>query len=223
MGTADDQGVIRALGPAYPTVLAFAELLAQEGVTRGLLGPREMPRLWERHLLNSAAVASFLPHTGTVIDVGTGAGLPGVVLAAMRPDLPFVLLEPMERRVTWLREVVAALGLDNAEVVRARAEDLHGVRLGSAVTARAVAPMDRLAAWSLPLLAVGGVLLAMKGRQARAELDAAQTTIRRLGGGMADVIETTVLEGVEPTTVVRVVRVSAPPPAARARRRSRKM
>lgn len=145
----------------------YAAALADQGVLRGLLGPREVPRLWERHLLNSAAVAPSLPSTGVVVDLGSGAGLPGVVLACMRPELSFVLVEPMLRRTDWLREVVDVVGLDNVEVRRARAEELVGEVAADVVTARAVAPLDRLAGWALPLCRVGGELLALEGRACR--------------------------------------------------------
>lgn len=194
------------LGAAYVKVVGFHDLLAQEGVTRGLIGPREVPRLWERHLMNSAAVAPFLPATGSVVDIGSGAGLPGVVLAAMRPDLHVVLLEPMERRVTWLREVVSTLGLTSVEVVRGRADELHGKRLFDAVTARAVAPLDRLVAWSLPLLRQGGVLVALKGSQAAQELEAARPAVEATGGGTGEVLEARTIDGVDPTMVIRIER-----------------
>ena len=203
-----DPRVAEHLGAAYPSIERFHALLTAEGVLRGLIGPREVPRLWERHLLNSAALAPYLPTTGRLIDVGSGAGLPGVVLAAMLPDVEVVLLEPMERRVDWLTEVVGRLGLANAVVRRGRAEEAHGVLTAQAVTARAVAPMDRLARWTLPLLEVGGVLVALKGRQAADELETARQVLRKLGGGSAEVLQADTIAGIEPTTVVRVVRVS---------------
>ncbi|WNB85591.1 16S rRNA (guanine(527)-N(7))-methyltransferase RsmG [Cellulomonas sp. ATA003] len=146
----EDPRVQARLGEAYPTLERFHALLREQGVLRGLIGPREVGRLWERHLLNSASLAPYLPTTGTVVDVGSGAGLPGVVLAALLPGTELVLLEPMERRVTWLTEVTQQLGLDNVTVRRGRAEELHGAIAADAVTARAVAPMDRLARWTLP-------------------------------------------------------------------------
>jgi 16S rRNA (guanine527-N7)-methyltransferase len=209
-----DQRVQEFLGDAYPRIARFAQMLAAEGVVRGLIGPREVPRLWGRHLLNSAAVASLLPAEGTLVDVGSGAGLPGIVLACMRTGVDVVLLEPMERRATWLQEVVAALQLPSVEVVRARAEEMHGKLSATAVVARAVAPMERLAGWTLPLLETGGVLLAMKGSRAADELRTAAAAISRLGGGAADVVLATSIEGVTPTTVVRVVKqrpVPTPP------------
>jgi 16S rRNA (guanine527-N7)-methyltransferase len=204
---AEDPRVVAWLGDAYPTVRRFGELLADQGVLRGLMGPREMPRLWERHLLNSAAVAAELP-AGVVADIGSGAGLPGVVLAAMRPDVHMVLVEPMERRCAWLSEVVGELGLD-AEVRRARSEELCGRLLVDAVTARAVAPLDKLAGWTLPLLREGGVLVALKGDRAEDELVAARDAIAALGGDEGVVREARSVDGVPSTRVVRVVRVAA--------------
>src|SRR5690625_1549517 len=117
----------------------FGRMLADEAELRGLIGPREVPRLWRRHILNSAALGSLLPASGTVADVGSGAGLPGIVLAIMRPDLEFDLIEPMERRVEWLAEVVETLGLDSVTIHQVRAEELHKKRRYDVVTARAVA------------------------------------------------------------------------------------
>lgn len=209
-------------GPGVDRLAAFGAALADEGVVRGLIGPREVERLWERHLLNSAALVPFLPATGSVIDVGTGAGLPGVVLACLRPDLEVVLLEPMERRVVWLEEVTALLELANARVVRGRAEELHGRLAADAVTARAVAPLDRLARWALPLVRTGGALLALKGSRAADEAAAARAVIERLGGGEPEILTATTLAGLEATTVVRVVRRREGQAAQGSRRASRR-
>jgi 16S rRNA (guanine527-N7)-methyltransferase len=163
-------------GPAVDAAIEYARLLATEGTVRGLIGPRELPRLWERHLLNSAAIASLVPAGARVVDVGSGAGLPGIPLALARPDLTVTLLEPLARRVAFLTECVDRLGLERVTVVRGRAEEGPVRReLGGAdvVTARAVAPLDRLAGWCLPLLRPGGLLLAMKGSTAAEELAAA--------------------------------------------------
>ena len=176
-------------GPALPVVERYAALLAGPGVERGLLGPRETPRLWERHLLNCAGLAELLPDGAVVADVGSGAGLPGVVLAALRPDLTVVLVEPLLRRATFLEEVVAELGLRTAVVRRARAEELAGTQLVDAVVARAVAPLDRLAGWCLPLLAPGGRLLALKGERAGSELAEARPALTRAGAADAVVVE----------------------------------
>ena len=145
----------------------YAELLATDGVTRGLIGPRETDRLWDRHLLNSATVAELLPEQGELVDIGSGAGLPGVVLAMLRPGLGVVLLEPLLRRSVFLEECVTELGLDNATVVRARAEDKAAAYIRADIaTARAVAPLERLVGWAAGLLRPGGQLLAIKGQSA---------------------------------------------------------
>jgi 16S rRNA (guanine527-N7)-methyltransferase len=187
-----------------PLAERYAELLATDGVVRGLIGPREVPRLWERHLVNCALLGHAIERDVDVCDLGTGAGLPGLVLALDRPDLSVTLVEPLLRRTTFLEEAVAALGLGNVEVVRARAEELHGRRDFSVVTSRAVAPLDRLLGWSMPLVRRNGAMLAMKGSSARSEVDAAEKALRRYGAGEvtvstygADLID-------PPTTVVRV-------------------
>jgi 16S rRNA (guanine527-N7)-methyltransferase len=192
-------------GAAWAQVSGFRTLLVDDGVRRGLVGPREVPRLWERHLLNSAAVVPFLPVSGRIVDLGSGAGLPGVVVAAMRPDAEVVLLEPMERRAEWLREVVMSLGLANVVVTRARAEEVGGSLVAAAVTARAVAPLEKLYRWALPLLQRGGVLVALKGARAAAEVELAVEVGAQLGGGPAEVVTARTLDGAEKTTVVRVV------------------
>lgn len=195
--------VLAGLGPGADALARYARMLGDEGVLLGLLGPRELPRLWERHLLNSAALVPLLPESGTVVDVGSGAGLPGVVLACLRPDLDIVLLEPMERRVAWLERVVGEVGLA-ARVVRGRAEEQTSLR-ADAVVARAVAPLDRLAGWTLPLLTVGGVALALKGDRATAELAEARDVIAAWGGNAGEVL-TTPVPGGGSTQVVRIVR-----------------
>lgn len=193
-------------GAAWPTVSRFAAMLREQGELRGLLGPREQSRLWERHLLNSAAVVQHLPRTGVITDVGSGAGLPGIVVAAMLPEAEIVLIDPMERRTQWLEEVVAELGLSNVRVVRARAEELDGALEADAVTARAVAAMDKLARWCLPLLRDGGTLVALKGRSAGDELEKAKYVLRKLGGDAGEVLDAPTIPGVDSTTVVRVMR-----------------
>ena len=159
----------------------FAGLLADTGVSHGLIGPREVPRLWDRHLLNCAVVEDAFPVGAKVVDVGSGAGLPGLVLAVARPDLEVHLVEPMERRTTWLEVAVRELGLESVTVHRARAEDVVGVVSAPWVTARAVARLDKLARWCLPLVEDGGRLVAMKGQRAEEELDEARPALRRLG------------------------------------------
>ncbi len=194
----------RVFGVELPRAEAFAELLATDGVRRGLIGPREADRLWSRHLLNSAVVVEACPASGLVVDVGSGAGLPGIPMALARPELTVRLVEPLLRRVTFLTEVVGLLGLDNVEVVRGRVEDLHDSWTAPTVTARAVAPLDRLAGWCLPLVAPGGSLLAVKGDRADEELADARDLLRRLGAVSATVEEVGAPGLAPPVRLVRV-------------------
>ncbi|AOZ73582.1 16S rRNA (guanine(527)-N(7))-methyltransferase RsmG [Boudabousia tangfeifanii] len=168
------------LGPFFSQVEHYGDLLIDQGELRGLIGPRELPRLWGRHLLNSTAIVPFLPKRGRVADVGSGAGFPGIVAAIMRPDLEFTLIEPMERRVEWLDLVVSEVGLDNVEVRRARAEELHKKESFEAVTARAVAAMDKLARFTAPLIKRDGSLVALKGQNVDAELEKAKYVLKKL-------------------------------------------
>ncbi|MCW6008903.1 16S rRNA (guanine(527)-N(7))-methyltransferase RsmG [Micromonospora sp. CPCC 205371] len=185
----------------------YAGLLATDGVVRGLIGPREAPRLWDRHLLNCAAVVELIPHGAAVVDVGSGAGLPGIVLAIARPDLTVTLVEPLARRVSFLTEAVTALGLDGSvTVVRARAEECQERPPADVVTARAVAPLDRLGRWCLPLAAVGGRLLALKGASAVNEVAEHREALTRLGGGDPIVRRCGVGLIDPPATVVEIVR-----------------
>ena len=193
-------------GDALGTARRYAELLATDGVTRGLIGPRETERLWDRHLLNCAVVAELLPERGSLVDIGSGAGLPGLVLAMLRPSLEVTLLEPLLRRSVFLEECVAQLGLANATVLRARAEDKAAARVRADVaTARAVAPLGRLAGWAAPLLRPGGQLLAIKGQSAADELAAARPVLSRLGVRSAEVLQAGHGRVVSATTVIRVV------------------
>ncbi len=185
----------------------YAELLATDGVVRGLIGPREAARLWDRHLLNSAILGEVVAEGATLVDVGSGAGLPGLALAIARPDLSVTLLEPLLRRTRFLDEAVAVLGLgERVEVLRGRAEELHGRRTWDVVTARAVAPLERLAGWCLPLATAGGELVAMKGASAGAEVAQAWPALRRLGCAMPVVVELGADLLADPTWVVRVAR-----------------
>ena len=192
-------------GDRFADAVRYAELLAEAGVQRGLIGPREVPRLWERHLLNCAVLSEVVPEGVTVCDVGSGAGLPGIPLALVREDLKITLLEPLLRRTNFLAEVVELLGLDHVTVVRGRAEEVMGkIPPVHVVTARAVAPLDRLATWGIPLLRPYGEMLALKGDTAEEELKSAASALSKLGA-----VETSILqvgEGiVEPlSTVVRV-------------------
>ncbi|MFI7606862.1 16S rRNA (guanine(527)-N(7))-methyltransferase RsmG [Micromonospora sp. NPDC049366] len=214
-------GAARTLfGDRLDLAAAYAELLATDGVVRGLIGPREAPRIWDRHLLNCAVVAERIPEGAAVLDVGSGAGLPGLVLAIARPDLTVTLIEPLARRTSFLIEVVEQLGLaKTVRVFRGRAEEAasgaSGVAplIGDVVTARAVAPLDRLAAWCLPLAAPGGRLVALKGASAAEEIVEHAAAVAKLGGGEptmhrcgVDVID-------PPTTVVEIVRERVVGPA----------
>jgi 16S rRNA (guanine527-N7)-methyltransferase len=202
----------------------YAELLTTDAVVRGLIGPREAPRIWERHLLNCAVITDLIAPGASVVDVGSGAGLPGMVLAVARPDLTVTLIEPLARRTAFLTEAVAALGLDRTTVVRARAEECVGKLPGAdVVTARAVAPLDRLAGWCLPLVTAGGRLLALKGASAEAELASLLSghaaALARLGAGAAVVRScgSGLLE--EPTIVVEIARDRVLEPRPRTRKK----
>ena len=188
-------------GDRIGTARAFTAALAAHGEERGLIGPLELPRLWTRHILNSVVAAPLF--SGRVGDVGSGAGLPGVVLAIARPDVKWVLIEPMERRVAWLNEQVAALGLDNVEVVRGRAEEWADGPVLDQVTARAVSAFRTLIPLTAPLVRDGGELILLKGANASNEIAAADKQIRRFK--LRDVRVETVGEGVisEPTRVLR--------------------
>ena len=219
-------------GPALPKLQAFHAKLEAEGEERGLIGPRDQNILWERHLLNSAAVVPFMRQAfdhaqfKTVADVGSGGGFPGLVAAAMLPEARFTLIEPMERRCVWLNECIETMELNNTVVVRARAEEAigalelaHGRKSKTpvpaevaesirhpftVVTCRAVAPMTKLAAWTMPLVATGGELIALKGRSAQAEIDKAAKQIAKVDGVHPRVVEAPVADGLEPTHVVIV-------------------
>jgi 16S rRNA (guanine527-N7)-methyltransferase len=186
------------------TAERLAAWLAGDGVLRGLIGPREAPRLWERHLLNCGVLAEAVPEGSTVCDVGSGAGLPGLVLAIARPDLQVTLVEPLLRRTTFLEEVVTDLALDRVSVVRARGEDLHGLGTYDVVTSRAVAPLGKLLRWSMPLVAPTGALVAMKGSSVREEIEAARRDLRRLRCAEPEVLSLGAGVLDPPTTAVRV-------------------
>lgn len=193
--------------------------LVGSGVARGLIGPREAPRIWTRHVLNCAVVADLMPDGARVVDVGSGAGLPGIPLALARPDLQVVLLEPAARRVAWLEEILADLGV-SVLVERGRAEE-DAVRRrwegADVVTARAVAPLARLVGWSLPLLRRGGSVVALKGASADQEIARDTDAVRRLGGGPPRAQRCGVGTVEPPSTVVVVERVGggSTPPGAR--------
>jgi len=192
-------------GPTLPLAERYVQMLAGPGVIRGLLGPREVPRLWTRHVLNCAAVADLVPRPSALIDLGSGAGLPGIVLALLLPDVQVTLLERMERRSLFLDECVQELGLRNAQVYRATAEEVAGKLAADVVTARAVAPLDRLAGLAAGLVRPGGLILAVKGAAAEQEVAQARPVLRRLG--MRDVAVVRAGDGRvdRAATVVRMV------------------
>jgi len=180
-------------------------MLATDGVERGLVGPREVPRLWERHLLNCGVIAGLVPGDAEVVDVGSGAGLPGVVIAMLRPELHMTLLEPLLRRTVFLSECAAGLGLANVTVCRGRAEDLAGVLHADVAISRAVAPLGRLAELSAGVIRPGGTILAVKGQQAQAELDQAGPVLRRLGVRSSEVLQAGHGIVEPPATVIRIL------------------
>lgn len=189
-------------GPALDRARQYADLLAGVGVQRGLLGPREVDRIWQRHLLNCAAVAELIDRDTTVVDVGSGAGLPGIVVALARPDLTVVLVEPLLRRSRFLTECVAQLELGRVTVVRERAEAIRGLTAPT-VTARAVAPLARLTGWCWPLVQPGGQLLAIKGANADQELERDR---RALPSDVRDIGVLRCGESAAPTIVIRLSR-----------------
>lgn len=189
-------------GDTLPKAERYAELLTGIGVERGVLGPAEADRIWDRHLLNSGAVARLVPAKCALVDVGSGAGLPGIVLAMLLPGAAVTLLEPMARRVEFLQQAVADLQLGNVEVVRGRAEDLAGQLAADVVTARAVAPLDKLAGLCLGLARPGGRVLAMKGSNAEAELAKARPVLARLGVSDARIVHAASADGRAAATVV---------------------
>ena len=196
------QALLEAFPFAGPNLESYANWLATEGVVRGLIGPREVDRIWDRHLANCAALAELIATGSSVIDIGSGAGLPGLVVAIIRPDCQVTLVEPLLRRSEFLQEVATDLSLENVTVIRARAEQVKD-RKASVVTARAVAPLERLLGWAMPLVAPGGELLAMKGSNAAQEIADAhgklskyQVEICQVGQAIVD----------PPTTIVRVTR-----------------
>ncbi|MEP6696744.1 MAG: 16S rRNA (guanine(527)-N(7))-methyltransferase RsmG [Pseudonocardiales bacterium] len=195
-------------GRHLPVAQVYGASLANDGVLRGLIGPREVPRLWERHLLNCAVVAELIPEGAAVLDVGSGAGLPGIPLAIARPDLMVTLLEPLGRRSAFLEEMVRTLDLVHVRVVRGRAEEWGARPLVEVVTARAVAPLDRLVGWCVPLLLPGGRLLAIKGAAVQAEIHRAAGAIAKAGGRRAQVRSCGVGVLHRPATVVEVVKAT---------------
>jgi 16S rRNA (guanine527-N7)-methyltransferase len=197
-------------GARYPLAERYVEMLAGAGIERGVIGPREADRLWDRHLLNSAVLGELVPHGCRVLDLGSGAGLPGIPLAIARPDLRIVLLDSMTRRVAWLREVIAELDLA-VSVHHGRAEDpviRAELREQDVVTARAVAPLGRLVKWALPLVVPAGRLLAVKGATAEQELAQEMESVRAAGGVAIEIVQCGVTIVHPPPTVVVVTRAA---------------
>jgi 16S rRNA (guanine527-N7)-methyltransferase len=195
-------GAAAVFGEALPLARKYADLLVGPGVERGVVGPAESDRIWDRHLLNCAAIARLIPVRSWVVDVGSGAGLPGIVLALLLPSARITLVESLARRVTFLEECVAELDLANVEIVRARAEDLAGQLAADVATARAVAPLDKLAGLCLGLVRPGGKVIAVKGASAEAELTRARPALARLGVTDARVSEVGSADGAATATVV---------------------
>lgn len=191
-------------GERLPLAERYVQHLATTGIDRGLIGPREVPRLWASHVLNCAVVQEYIAPNASVADVGSGAGLPGLCLAIARPDLKLTLIEPLERRVIWLNEVVEDLGLENVTVLRSRAEQAVGAVEADVVTARAVSALVGLLDITLPILRGTGELLALKGRSAAEEITKAKKKLNRYGARETEILTAggDLLE--EPTTVVRV-------------------
>lgn len=195
----------KIFGDRLPLAQRYVEHLATSGIERGLIGPREVPRLWGRHVLNCAVVEEFIAENASVADVGSGAGLPGLCLAIARPDLSLTLIEPLERRVIWLDEVIEDLGLENVDILRSRAEQAVGMVDADYVTARAVSALVGLLDITLPILRGQGELLALKGRSAAEEITKARKKLNKYGAREVDILTAgeTLLE--EPTTVVQVI------------------
>jgi 16S rRNA (guanine527-N7)-methyltransferase len=177
---AEPESAKAIFGPQIEKARAFAQKLAKDSDDLGLLGPRELDKLWSRHILNSAVVAETVKPGDHVADVGSGAGLPGIPMAIAMPEAHFVLIEPMERRSTWMLEVIQELALTNVEVRRARAEEVLDLNF-DIVTARAVAALDKLLRLTVPLLKPGGSLIALKGSKAAEEIEAARKLQKKLG------------------------------------------
>lgn len=195
-------------GDRFDIAERYYQSLASDGVERGLIGPREVPRLWERHILNCAVLGELIGEGESVVDVGSGAGLPGIPLAIARPDLRITLVEPLLRRSVYLAEFVESNALD-VLVVRGRAEESGVIKeAGGAdvVTSRAVAPLEKLAKWSMPLVHEHGRMLALKGSSAAEEVSRDRASLTRLGAGKVDVVECGADLLPTPTLVVRAER-----------------
>lgn len=191
----------RIFGTRIDKARAYAAALVRDGETLGLLGPREYPRLWTRHILNSAVVAELVPAGATVADVGSGAGLPGIPMAIAQPEAQFTLIEPMERRSTWLKEQVDELGLTNVKVLRARAEEVGEVF--DIVTARAVKALPQLLQMCVPMTKNGGEIIALKGEKAAEEIEDSKRLVKKLKLESFEIVLTGAQFLAEPTRVVK--------------------
>lgn len=199
------EAAARIFGDRLPLAQAYHDSLATTAAERGFIGPKEVSRLWSRHVLNCAVIAEAFDEGLSVADIGSGAGLPGIPLAIARPDLQITLIEPLLKRSTYLGEITEELGLDNVTVVRGRAEEQKKT-LFDVITSRAVAPLGKLASWSLPLVRPGGSMTAMKGASVAEELERDAKVIAKAGGTDAEIL--TVGEGLleQPATLIRIVR-----------------
>jgi 16S rRNA (guanine527-N7)-methyltransferase len=199
---AEPAAAVAIFGDQIDQARYFAQTLANDSDELGLLGPRELDKLWSRHILNSAVVAELVQPGNKVADVGSGAGLPGIPMAIARPDAEFVLIEPMERRLSWMLQVVEDLDLKNVRVLRSRAEDVteHDFDI---VTARAVAALDKLLKMCVPLLKPGGALIALKGSKAAEEIANAKTLEKKLGISSFEILVCGEKFLSEPTSVVK--------------------
>ena len=199
---AEPESAKAIFGPQIEKARAFAQKLANDSDDLGLLGPRELDKLWSRHILNSAVVAETVKARDLVADVGSGAGLPGIPMAIALPEAHFVLIEPMERRSTWMLEVIEELGLTNVEVRRARAEEVLDLKF-EIVTARAVAALDKLLRLTVHLLKPGGSLIALKGSKAAEEIEVARKLQKKLGIASFEIQTCGEKFLAEPTSVVK--------------------
>ncbi len=192
-------------GSGIDKARGYAAALIRDGDELGLLGPREMPKLWSRHILNSAVVAELVPDGAKVADVGSGAGLPGIPMAIAQPNAEFVLIEPMERRSNWLLQQVEELGLNNVRVIRARAEEVG--EAFDIVTARAVSALPKLLRMTVPLTRNGGQIIALKGSKAADEIEESKSLQKKLKIAGFEILVTGAQHLAEPTTVVRTTLV----------------
>ena len=199
---AEPAAAVAIFGDQIDQARSFAQTLANDSDELGLLGPRELDKLWSRHILNSAVVAELVHPGDKVADVGSGAGLPGIPMAIARPDADFVLIEPMERRSSWMLEVVQDLGLKNVRVLRSRAEDVTEQDF-DIVTARAVAALDKLLKMCVPLLKLGGALIALKGSKAAEEIANSMKLEKKLGISRFEILVCGEKFLPEPTSVVK--------------------